>query len=370
MQQVQDDDRGAVAVLVAAFTIIAMILFAFVIDRGYAYVQRNQVQNAADAAALAAAHALCATPAVARATVVSTAQNYATANGATLLDADVDIFDDGFSPEAGVSVAVNAVINNFFGGFVGNGSTAVAARATATRQCTSSFQFIAENFTNFNGGNTVGGNIYGGECFDGAGGSFQMVAVWRPITYNCPPPHNGATPIDPGSGGSVKVKEYSAPVQTPAAGFANAGYNRTYLDGLPYAGNCGSFSGADFLASGSPPAPLVCSGTGNSNADILDLSGDVNRGFVAEGDIDVAATNYTGSAATWIIYSKNGDIDITASLSDKAIVFAPNGTVTVNGSNTTVNGLVLAKNITFNGGNQQAGNSTTLRVPGPWRLSQ
>jgi Flp pilus assembly protein TadG len=360
-------DRGAVAIVVALFTLVAMVLMAFVVDRGFAYVQRTQVQNTADAAALAAAQLLCATPAAGTVAIKDVAIQYGTLNGATIASGDIEIFDDGYSPESGVSVAVNDVVTNVFGAFVGNGSTAVAARATARRQCTSSYQFVAEIFTNFNGQGTVGGNIYGGECFDGGGGSFATVAVWRPITYNCPPPHNGSTPIDPGSNGSIANPLYSQPVVATSAAFANAGYNKTFLDGLPYAKSCKVAGSADFVASGSPPAPFVCSGTGSSEK--LDVAGTVNRGIVAEGDIALGSTSYTGTTS-WLIYSKFGDITITGSVSDKAVIYAPSGSVTVNGGSTQVNGLVIARNITFNGGNQEAGNQTTIRVPGPWRLTQ
>ncbi|GGL88896.1 pilus assembly protein TadG-related protein [Nakamurella endophytica] len=49
------DDRGAVGVLVAVLLVPMLLLTALVVDVGTAYVERRQLQNAADAAALAVA---------------------------------------------------------------------------------------------------------------------------------------------------------------------------------------------------------------------------------------------------------------------------------------------------------------------------
>jgi hypothetical protein len=53
------DERGAVAIIVSLFLLFAGIGFAaFAIDLGYLHVAKNELQNAADAGALAGARAL------------------------------------------------------------------------------------------------------------------------------------------------------------------------------------------------------------------------------------------------------------------------------------------------------------------------
>ncbi len=49
------NEHGAVAVLVAVMTVVLMVISAFVIDLGMAYVSKRQLQTSSDAAALAAA---------------------------------------------------------------------------------------------------------------------------------------------------------------------------------------------------------------------------------------------------------------------------------------------------------------------------
>ena len=56
----RDNERGAIAVVVALFMLIFMVLLAFVVDFGRIYSTQAQLQNAADSAALAAARDLTA----------------------------------------------------------------------------------------------------------------------------------------------------------------------------------------------------------------------------------------------------------------------------------------------------------------------
>ena len=49
------DERGAVAIIVAAIMVPLLICTALVVDMGSAYVRKRELQNAADAAALAIA---------------------------------------------------------------------------------------------------------------------------------------------------------------------------------------------------------------------------------------------------------------------------------------------------------------------------
>ncbi|HET7431886.1 MAG TPA: pilus assembly protein TadG-related protein, partial [Nocardioides sp.] len=50
----RQDERGAFAVLFAALTVMLLVLSAFTVDLGQAYVSKRQLQTAADAGVLAA----------------------------------------------------------------------------------------------------------------------------------------------------------------------------------------------------------------------------------------------------------------------------------------------------------------------------
>jgi Flp pilus assembly protein TadG len=69
----REDERGAVLVLSAAFAVVMVAMAALVVDVGALHDERRQLQNGADAAALAVAHtcALGACPATAAATTMA-----------------------------------------------------------------------------------------------------------------------------------------------------------------------------------------------------------------------------------------------------------------------------------------------------------
>lgn len=120
-------DRGAVAVMTALLLVPLLVCAGFVIDIGASYVQRRQLQNAADAAALAIARDCgvrnCAT-----------AQSQLTA----------DIFKAGNVPNRPVTAAVQSMtansvtvqmtedVNYLFGPVIGVSKSTVAAQATAS----------------------------------------------------------------------------------------------------------------------------------------------------------------------------------------------------------------------------------------------
>src|SRR5215471_3884360 len=71
----RDDERGAVAVMFVILLVLLIGVGGLVVAIGFASAKERQIQNAADAAALAAAQSL---PKLT--TAVSTAQTYASTN--------------------------------------------------------------------------------------------------------------------------------------------------------------------------------------------------------------------------------------------------------------------------------------------------
>ena len=115
-------ERGAVAVVVAVFTVVLMCFAALAVDLGAAYSDRQQLQNGADAGALAYAQS-CQSGAC-----VDKTQHYAVANKL-----------DGIATGAVVSSSANTVTvetrsthTNWFGGIVGVPTTPVSARASVS----------------------------------------------------------------------------------------------------------------------------------------------------------------------------------------------------------------------------------------------
>jgi Flp pilus assembly protein TadG len=132
-----EEDRGAVAVIVAAMMVVFCGLLALVVDLGLARDRAGMAQNAADAAALGAATSLAHTtnPAAVTPSEITQARavadQYATANGWT---AGIGAFT--VDPAAGtVTVALASQQSpRIFAGIIGSNTPPVSASAQATWQ--------------------------------------------------------------------------------------------------------------------------------------------------------------------------------------------------------------------------------------------
>ena len=119
-------ENGQSMVIIAIFMVVLIAMLALVIDGGLGYTKRREAQNAADAAALAGADALCDSD---FATVPRTiAEEYVLLNGGnTPAYEDIVIGDDE------VTVTAHITHPTFFAGILG--SDEITASATATAGC-------------------------------------------------------------------------------------------------------------------------------------------------------------------------------------------------------------------------------------------
>lgn len=117
------DERGAVAVIIAAAMIFLLGLTALVTDVGNIAFAKRKMVTAADAAALAGAQELVNNPSNAK----SRAIEYASKNGASPAKVSVNISDD----EKEITVLASQVVDYSFARVLGFHSTLVTARAKA-----------------------------------------------------------------------------------------------------------------------------------------------------------------------------------------------------------------------------------------------
>lgn len=366
----QADDRGAVLIIVAVFMLVAMVLMAFVLDRGRTYVVEAQLQNAVDAAALAAAQEFC----VGGGDPVGVAQEYGDANGATIAAGDVLTTSQGST--SFVNVRASEVVDQAFGAFAGTPQVTVAAQATASRRCTADFTIVSDTFAQISGTGSTGDGIYAAECFDGGGGDYGIVAVGVAITFDCKDAYSGwpnnVPPIYAGTGGTVETPLYgvsgisvasaalaaqvtTSPGRITVAEADALADSATYPDVLD---DCDDVD-SDSMSDG---ASVDCT---NDSKTLNVPNGTVAGDLIAEGDIVLDNTTvYTGR----LIYSRDGDIVLKGDIGAQAIVYAPNGTVTINGSTTIIRGQIFAEGVEFNGGGQGVGDTTLLPAPGPFQL--
>lgn len=127
------DDSGAVAVIVALCLVMLIGFAALVVDLGYAFDARHQLQAAADAGALAGCQRLIEGGSAGEAEAIAREYCARNANGpAAGLAVDSVQVDNGSEPWS-VRVQVSRTVPTFFGGIFGETGTLVRTAAKAQK---------------------------------------------------------------------------------------------------------------------------------------------------------------------------------------------------------------------------------------------
>lgn len=169
------DDQGAIVVIVALFMLVFMVLLAIVVDLGQVYGRRAALQNAADAAALAAAQDLpvaagCfGVPPTTGTSACKVAGDFVVSNG--FARADTTVTSTGASNQ--IAVQITSDVPYVFGRIVGAQGKTVVARAVATKAAASmgNFAFFTENDVANKGNPKIVGDVYAGNTLDLQGNS-------------------------------------------------------------------------------------------------------------------------------------------------------------------------------------------------------
>jgi len=138
LQRFADDREGGVAIIVAAFMVVLVILLALAVDVGSVVLRSREIQGAADLAALAAARDLPRAQVAATATVRENLGQ----NTVTLTEVGVYTADPSKQPDArftptpltganGVRVRVTGEARLYFASIVGKQTVQITRRATA-----------------------------------------------------------------------------------------------------------------------------------------------------------------------------------------------------------------------------------------------
>lgn len=377
-------DGGAIAIVVAIFMVVAMILMAFVVDRGRVYVLRGQLQHAVDAAALAGAQSFCGGIGDPEAIAIQ----YAAQNGAPGASVLLSPVSD---PEY-INVRAQQSLDSFFGAFVSDDVTNVAAQATARNTCTAVFQFVATEWFEITGSrNRITTDIYAGYCFAATGTENYFdakIAVSDIPDLNndgvanedCNDVNNRFTSAqvdlggDPQKGPNYGVVPHVQDL-TAIAAWNSVPYNQmrqfygsdpsTLIPTTP----CGNYSGpfaSDVLHCGK-----IAVGQNDSIAGSL-LSRDqidFNNNFDGW-----PADNPGTPNPEILIYSAYSGTQPAISLPQivppNVIIYAPNARVKVTGDGAGMQGTVYAKSIEVSGGGAEFSAGTEIEFNGEVQLVQ
>ncbi|HOG45839.1 MAG TPA: pilus assembly protein TadG-related protein [Anaerolineae bacterium] len=372
-------ERGQTLVLFA-LALVAMIGFlGLTIDGGNLYAERRLAQNAADAAALAGAYAL-GEGGDQRATYrrieeYAVAKNGATAFSARYLPGNQPVADvaAGSPPGANaMQVTVRKEVKTFFMAALGISTVQVSAEAEAIvtqrpHECLGGCVMWAGQSINLDKNNGVyTGNVHSNGSLDLGKNNNVFNGICESVAPPIYDPHK--TTFNPSAGNPRRVTPAGWPVeyniadydidlggQMATAAELDGRYHR-YRTSMSLGGNNETLSGLYYVHGD-------CTVYGNK------VHGKVT--IVATGSIILKDNQYTMEAYSdgLLFFSEQGDITVEKNgASLRGIVYAPNGTISLEKNNSTLDrGGFVAQNIVILKNNTQLAYDADY-CPGPKRL--
>ena len=352
IKQFKNNESGNVIIIVALLMVVILGFAALVLDLGMVSFTQTKLQNAADAAALAGAQKLPTAN-----TAKATASSYASKNG--VLSAEVTATSPYNGNSNRIEVVCKRTVVYSFARVLGLTQTEVSARAVAEKSGSGlgaafdyaifsgnkypdplSFSVKLQNVLTMSGlTNSVNGNIHG---------NFNVDANTSTIIHNgegvgTVVGNNIANKL-PGSA-YIPMPDYSSVLPTIKA--------QAIAAGQYYAGNFSSANASSINLN----QPVYIEGS----ADLSGISFSGEGSIYAKGKIKITGTG--GSYATeskLCIYSgytstikSDAAIDFSGSAHDfKGILYAPNGSILVTGSNYTFNGSIVGRVVDISGSNK------------------
>ncbi len=378
---------------VAAITIVMMVAFfgllAIVIDLGHLMLVRNQLQNAADAGALAGARALylnntTGTPdwAAGQAAALSAVQlNKADTQYLVTAQVQTGYWNTTWSPST-------APANLLSTGIVPGPTDAPAVKVTVQKMAGSNNGPVALTFGQIFGISTVNvGGLATARVLANPGGPFNFT-----LFSNLNFPINGSNTVtgSAGTNGLLSING-SENITANAYGVGGVNINGSETIGSAEADTASDISvngtaqigsqsgGATTIAMPNYSSQIAATATTIYNGNEV-FNGNVNAtgniyvtgtatingsltysgALLATGNITVNGSAAITGSNQIFLYSANGNIVINGSENlangdATIIVYAPNGTVTLNGS-FNLNGIVVANRIILNGSQNINGN--------------
>ncbi len=348
-------EAGQSAVLIALTLVVICGFAAFAADIGVIAVDKGELQNAADAAALGGAYEL-PTAASAR----SKAVYYAGLNGVESSNITATTPYNGDSKK--IEVVCTRTVNYTFARVFGLTSTTVTARAVAEKTGMSGGAFEYAIFSGSTSNTlrlstsslTVKGSIHSNSDIM-MNGSSQTVNGNAEAVSSYAAHGSNITITGTAQGSSVTTHGSHINIANTLAvaapvinmpDFSAAALSEAQAGGTYYTGNQ-LFNGSSINVD----TPVYVDGT-------LTVAGSSFSGqgvLLATGNIQLNGSCIENTTtASVCIYSKNGDIQINgANIRIDGVLYAPKGQIQVNGSDIVINGRVIGKEVQLNGSSIQ-----------------
>ncbi|MEA4915778.1 MAG: pilus assembly protein TadG-related protein [Christensenella sp.] len=353
--------EGGQSIILVAFTIAMLCgVAALVVDTSQVSVTQGQLQNAADAAALAAANDLPSASAAS-----ATADAYAEMNGVSAANTTATTPYKGNSNK--VEVVCTKTVQYTFARILGFNSKVVTARAVAEKTGMSGGCFgyalfagstdlqklmLTTSNLEVTGNTHANGSVFisgSNQEFTGNVEGVSKVEAYVSnitITGTCQaanlwvPDNTGAVHVGnrvATAAANIPMPDLSAGVKSEAIASGTA-YMINEWETQVFSGNGINIDKSIYVNGGITIAGSSFKGQG---------------AICAKKNIGISGNTLKGNAGTSVcIYSVEGDINLSASgLTIYGTLYAPNGRISINMSNITIYGRVIAKEIQISGSN-------------------
>ena len=350
------------------------VFAAFAVDFGLAYNSKAELQNTADAAALAGAQKLPNSS-----DAISTAKDYAALNGVPTSETSVTIPYDG-SPEK-LEVVCSETVNCLFAQVFGISENTISARAVAQKTSGSggNFNYLIYSGNTYPGGfsvrrqniltmtgsnHNIYGDVHSNYEIDISGSSTTITGACEAVGDIDYGSNNVTNPVTGAS--FVPMPDFSSAVPTIKAQAQAAGQ---YFSGDFDKNDCGSTLNIT--------QPVYVEGDANLSG--ISFSG---QGCIyVEGEIKITGTSTSYTSDSMIcMYSNHTSarksdyaIDFSGSNKDfKGMLYAPKGGITVTGSDYNFNGSIIGTIVDIAGSQKnfyEADTSATLPYGGESKIT-
>jgi len=321
------DERGAVMVLVALGMVVFISMAGLVIDGGREYLERQKIQNALDAAALAGAQEL---PDTSAATLA--ALDYASLNGLNPHNLVV------FFPSSGmITVECTEDIDMYFLPVLNINQKSVNAIAGAAQDYSPAWA----SYTLFSGSSTerlqINGNTYyidgsshTNDDFKANGSSITITGICDAVGSISVNGSSMSIPHRQAYSSHIELPDYSEEVREQAESAGNVHHTDIHYNG-------NNVNVED---------PIYVEGEVHLNGNNISGCGAI----LAEEDIHINGNMINNSSSDAICLYSQQDIHVNGNdITISGILYAPNGEIKLNGNNINITGKVIANTISING---------------------
>lgn len=342
-------ESGQSAVLFALLLVAVMGFTALSIDLGQVHLAKSEMQNAADSAAMAAAYDLPNAG-----TAINTAKRYAELNGA---DSTLTVATTPYNGDSNkIEVVCTKKVSYTFARVLGFNEKEVSARAVAASSgSVGAFGYAVfsgdPNFqlAIYGGSTTIGGGVHSNGSIIMTGNNENIAGVMEASTRieiyggneNIGGILQAAQLITYGEGQHFGGRDQTATAYVEMPDFSDLVRQEAENAGQVYHGSR-TFNGCNIDVN----KPIYIDGDLTINGDSFSGSGVV----LVKGNITFNGSNVSSSGNAICFYSETGNIVIHGDDSQlDGMLYAPKGSITLNGSRQIIRGRVIGNRVFFTG---------------------